>query len=111
MPKPRKNFLREVGGHHRVTYVELFFDLVFVFAITQISHSMLAHFTPLGILQTAILMFAVWWVWVFIAWITNWLVKHGVSFDEIKKGCGGPRFGVKLQSVSGSSKQRSESQQ
>jgi hypothetical protein len=73
MPKPRKNFLREVGGHHRVTYVELFFDLVFVFAITQISHSMLAHFTPLGILQTAILMFAVWWVWVFTAWITNWL--------------------------------------
>ena len=73
MPKPRKNFLREVGGHHRVTYVELFFDLVFVFAITQISHSMLAHFTPFGILQTAILMFAVWWVWVFTAWITNWL--------------------------------------
>ena len=73
MPRPRKNFLREVGSHHRVTYVELFFDLVFVFAITQISHSMLAHFTPLGILQTAILMFAVWWVWVFTAWITNWL--------------------------------------
>jgi len=59
--------------HHRVTYVELFFDLVFVFAITQISHTMLAHFTPLGVLQTTILFLAVWWVWIFTSWITNWL--------------------------------------
>jgi len=75
MPSVKRSLLRAAspGGHHRVTYVELFFDLVFVFAITQISHTMLAHFTPLGILQTSILMFAVWWVWVFTAWITNWL--------------------------------------
>ncbi len=59
--------------HHRVTYVELFFDLVFVFAITQISHTLLAHFTPLGVLQTTILFLAVWWVWIFTSWITNWL--------------------------------------
>lgn len=59
--------------HHRVTYVELFFDLVFVFAITQISHTLLAHFTPLGALQTTILFLAVWWVWIFTSWITNWL--------------------------------------
>ncbi|MBI3700046.1 MAG: low temperature requirement protein A [Afipia sp.] len=71
----KRSLLRATSshGHHRVTYVELFFDLVFVFAITQISHTMLAHFTPLGVLQTAILMFAVWWVWVFTSWITNWL--------------------------------------
>lgn len=59
--------------HHRVTYVELFFDLVFVFAITQISHTLLAHFTPLGVLQTTILFLAVWWVWIYTSWITNWL--------------------------------------
>jgi low temperature requirement protein LtrA len=59
--------------HHRVTYVELFFDLVFVFAITQISHTLLGHFTPLGVLQTTILFLAVWWVWIFTSWITNWL--------------------------------------
>jgi low temperature requirement protein LtrA len=64
---------RRPHEHNRVTTVELFFDLVFVFAITQISHFLLAHFTPLGALQTAILMLAVWWVWVFTAWITNWL--------------------------------------
>ncbi|RTL50941.1 MAG: low temperature requirement protein A [Bradyrhizobiaceae bacterium] len=64
---------RAVHGHHRVTNVELFFDLVFVYAITQISHTLLAHFTPLGGLQTAILFLAVWWVWIFTSWITNWL--------------------------------------
>ena len=65
--------VRAPHQHHRVTYVELFFDLVFVFAITQISHTMLAHFTPLGVLQTALLFFAVWWVWIYTSWITNWL--------------------------------------
>ncbi len=34
--------------HSRVTYAELFFDLVFVFAVTQISHTLLGRFTPLG---------------------------------------------------------------
>jgi low temperature requirement protein LtrA len=60
-------------GHHRVTYAELFFDLVFVFAVTQIAHTLLAHFTPLGVLQVTLLFLAVWWVWVFTTWITNWL--------------------------------------
>src|SRR3954447_17089637 len=64
---------RRPNGHHRVTAVELFFDLVFVYAVTQISHFLLANFTPLGALETAMLMLAVWWVWVFTAWITNWL--------------------------------------
>ena len=59
--------------HSRVTYAELFFDLVFVFAVTQISHTLLAHFTPLGVLQTTLLFLAVWWVWVYTFWITNWL--------------------------------------
>ena len=59
--------------HSRVTYVELFFDLVFVFAVTQVSHTLLAHFTLLGALQVTLLFLAVWWVWVFTSWITNWL--------------------------------------
>jgi low temperature requirement protein LtrA len=59
--------------HSRVTYAELFFDLVFVFAVTQISHSLLGRFTSLGALQTTLLFLAVWWVWVYTSWITNWL--------------------------------------
>src|SRR6266566_7347454 len=59
--------------HSRVTYAELFFDLVFVFAVTQISHTLLGQFTPLAVAQTILLFLAVWWVWVYTAWVTNWL--------------------------------------
>src|SRR5436305_846443 len=59
--------------HSRVTYAELFFDLVFVFAVTQISHTLLGRLTSLGLVQTTMLFLAVWWVWVYTSWITNWL--------------------------------------
>ncbi len=59
--------------HARVTYAELLFDLVFVFAVTQVSHTLLGRFTGLGILQTTLLFLSIWWVWVYTAWITNWL--------------------------------------
>src|SRR5438445_2447285 len=59
--------------HSRVTYAELFFDLVFVFAVTQVSHTLLNHFTPLGAVHVTVLFLAVWWVWVYTAWVTNWL--------------------------------------
>ncbi|RJF88068.1 hypothetical protein D3874_14440 [Oleomonas cavernae] len=64
---------RKPHEHGRVTFVELFFDLVFVFAVTQLSHSLLKHFTPLGALETALLLMAVWWVWIYTSWVTNWL--------------------------------------
>lgn len=67
--------LRARSGHEhgKVTFVELFFDLVFVFAVTQLSHLLLAHFTPLGSVQTILLLMAVWWAWIYTSWITNWL--------------------------------------
>ena len=58
---------------HRVTFVELFFDLVFVFAVTQISHSLIEHPDVVTLLQTLILIAAVWRVWVDTTWVTNWL--------------------------------------
>ncbi|WOH79277.1 low temperature requirement protein A [Bradyrhizobium sp. BEA-2-5] len=72
---PRGAMFRVIvpSQHSRVTFVELFFDLVFVFAVTQVSHSLLHHFTPLGAVQVAVLFLAVWWVWVYTAWVTNWL--------------------------------------
>jgi len=57
----------------RVTNAELFFDLVFVFAVTQLSHMLLGRFTPLGAVQVTLLFLAVWWAWVYTTWITNWL--------------------------------------
>jgi low temperature requirement protein LtrA len=64
---------KNLDGHHRVTFVELFFDLVFVFAVTQLSHSLLAQFSVLGFVQVLLLMAAVWWVWIYTCWVSNWL--------------------------------------
>ena len=60
-------------GHAKVTFVELFFDLVFVFAVTQLSHLLLHALNPAGAAQTMLLLLAVWWVWIFTSWVTNWL--------------------------------------
>jgi low temperature requirement protein LtrA len=72
---PRGAMFRVVvpNQHSRVTYAELFFDLVFVYAVTQISHLLLGRFTPLGAVQVTLLFLAVWWVWVYTTWVTNWL--------------------------------------
>lgn len=51
----------------------MFFDLVFVFAITQLSHGLIEHLTPTGVLQTTLLMMTVWWAWMYTTWATNWL--------------------------------------
>ncbi len=71
----RVSWLRAKGGKNesKVSFVELFFDLVFVFSISQLAHFLAEHFTPLGALEAVMLIFAVWWVWVFTAWVTNWL--------------------------------------
>jgi low temperature requirement protein LtrA len=70
---PGKSLLRARGGHTRVTYIELFFDLVFVFAVTQLSHALLHHLTLEGLAETAFLTLTVWWVWIYTSWATNWL--------------------------------------
>ncbi|MBK7285158.1 MAG: low temperature requirement protein A [Sphingomonadales bacterium] len=64
---------RAARDHSPVTYIELFFDLVFVFAITQLSHRLLSHLTTDGALKTILLFLPVWWVWIYTSWTTNWL--------------------------------------
>ena len=63
--------LRSDGG--KVEMVELFFDLVFVFAITQLSHGLLAELSGTNTLRIGVLLLAVWWVWICTSWATNWL--------------------------------------
>ena len=55
----------------RATALELFYDLVFVFAITQVSHVLLDNLTWEGVLQASIALLAVWWAWNYTTWVTN----------------------------------------
>jgi low temperature requirement protein LtrA len=56
---------------HPVTPLELFFDLVFVFAITQVTSLLAHHPTWLGILHGMLVLAAVWWAWGTYAWLTS----------------------------------------
>jgi low temperature requirement protein LtrA len=58
-------------AEQRVAPLELFFDLVFVFAITQVTVLMAADPTPAGVLRGMLVLAAVWWAWAAYAWLTN----------------------------------------
>jgi low temperature requirement protein LtrA len=69
----RPGLVRErAAGRRRVTNVELFFDLVYVFAVTQLSHFLLGHRTVAGALEAALLLAMVWLLWAYTTWVTNW---------------------------------------
>lgn len=59
------SLLRVRSGAERVTNIELFFDLVYVFAITQLSHHLLGQPTWEGAWQTLVLLGAVWQAWIY----------------------------------------------
>lgn len=65
--------LRVRDGHEaRVSFVELFFDLIYVFAVTQLSHRLLENLSLNGAVETLVLWFAVWLAWQYTSWVTNW---------------------------------------
>lgn len=60
-----------VDEEHRATTFELFFDLVFVFALTQISGFMAHAHSGIGVLRGFLLIGLLWWVWSAYAWLSN----------------------------------------
>jgi low temperature requirement protein LtrA len=62
------------SGDHTVTTLELFFDLVFVFALTQITALMAHDLSWHGVIQGVLLIGLLWWSWIGFSWICN-LVK------------------------------------
>ena len=68
----------ELGGseteeetERRTGYLELFFDLVFVFAVTQVTALILSDPSAGGFARAALVLFLVWWAWGGYAWMTN----------------------------------------
>ncbi|WP_319463168.1 low temperature requirement protein A [Micromonospora sp. RTP1Z1] len=53
------------------TFLSLFFDLAYIYALIRLSATLLEHLTWLGALQTLILMLGMWWIWAFTAWATD----------------------------------------
>jgi len=74
--------LRDRSGLQRVTNIELFFDLVYVFAITQLSHHLLGDPTVRGALQAGLLLVMVWLVWAYTTRVTNWLDPERIALES-----------------------------
>jgi low temperature requirement protein LtrA len=63
--------VERVSEDARVTPIELFFDLVFVFAITQVTALMAGDLTPRGLVRGLLVLALLWWCWVGYAWLAN----------------------------------------
>jgi low temperature requirement protein LtrA len=61
----------ERSDEHQVTPLELFFDLVFVFAMTQVTSRLADDPTWGGVLRGMLILAALWWAWAVYAWLTS----------------------------------------
>ncbi len=61
----------DTGIEQRATSLELFYDLVFVFAVTQVSHLLLEDVSWRGAGHAALALLVVWWAWNYTTWVTN----------------------------------------
>ncbi|QPB18470.1 low temperature requirement protein A [Rhizobium sp. 007] len=69
-----RNWVRKQGvAQTRTSFPELFFDLVFVFALIQLSHALASDFSSTAAIESLLLIFAIWWVWINTTWVTNLL--------------------------------------
>src|SRR5436190_9827653 len=66
MPLSRRE--QAENQEYQVTPLELFFDLVFVFAVSQLSHHLLEHLSWRGAVETLVLLRAVFAVWFTTSW-------------------------------------------
>jgi low temperature requirement protein LtrA len=72
MPSPLRRHPAEDDSPARASFVELFFDLVFVLAVTQLSSVLIDDLTVPGAAETLFLLLTAWWAWIYTTWMTNW---------------------------------------
>ena len=71
-------FLRRRDEEQHASNLELFYDLVFVLAVTQISHLLLDDLTWGGAGEATLVLLVVWWAWNYTTWVTNVLDPEAV---------------------------------
>jgi low temperature requirement protein LtrA len=86
-PSPLRH-LRARGeeGSQPTTTVELFFDLVYVFAITQLSHLILGDLSIEGVARAIFLLIVIWWAWIYTTWMANWFDPSSPAVRTILTG-------------------------
>jgi low temperature requirement protein LtrA len=62
---------RTADEEQHASNLELFYDLVFVLAVTQISHLLLGELSWNGAARSLLVLLVVWWAWNYTTWVTN----------------------------------------
>jgi low temperature requirement protein LtrA len=70
-PPPGESTGEEAASGLRVTNVELFFDLVFAFTLTQLTTLLSDHADGTGAAQALLIFGLIWWMYGGYAWVTN----------------------------------------
>ena len=70
--RPKIRARRTHGEEARASFIELFFDLVFVLVVTQLSALLLDDVSLDGAARMTFLLLVAWWAWVYTTWTTNW---------------------------------------
>jgi low temperature requirement protein LtrA len=81
---------------HQVTPLELFFDLVFVFAITQVTRLLAQDPTWGGVFRGMLVLAALWWAWSVYAWLTSAMDVDEGGVRLVMLASMGAMFGVAL---------------
>lgn len=76
----------EQGGSTSEGNLELFFDLVFTFAMSQVTQLMLHDLSPRGFGRAALALLAVWWAWVGYTWLINTFDTADVKHEAVVIG-------------------------
>jgi len=93
----RRLVVRAAVDGHGVTPFELFFDLVFVFAVTQVTAHVVHSHTGLGIVQGAVLLGLLWWAWSSYTWLGN---QAHADIGPIRLGMVGAMIAVFVVAIS-----------
>lgn len=77
------------GSAQPTTPVELLFDLVYVIAVTQLSHLVISHDVRLtAVAQAGFLLLVVWWAWIYTTWMVNWFDPSSGAVRLVLVLCG-----------------------
>jgi low temperature requirement protein LtrA len=70
--RPAEQILRKREDARQASFLELFFDLAFIVALTLLSKQLLLDLEWTEVAQTLVLLAAAWWIWIATAWATDW---------------------------------------
>lgn len=81
-----ERYLRRPEHPLQAAFLELFFDLAFIFAFTRISLRLADNLDPISAAQTLVLLLALFWVWTFTAWSTNFFKPERIPIQFVVIG-------------------------